>query len=316
MSPHSEADLASALRGSVVPLSIKTLKKKGVKRVKVIERERLMKLLEKTVERMLVDRGVATGTPGSSESPTERKRVELLLVELEKTARTKTQLEHEKGLIEAERSRLAAELERIAQEIGRGSGSKVKPEDVKGLLDELHTVREDRDKTRKLLDRTLREAEKRIEQESGNAKELARERDEALARVERLEGEVLSLVETRDALRARAVRLEEVEAEAARLGQEREKLAEKNLDLERDVARLRADLDAIRAAAEEAKAPAKAPEPPAPFARPTTSDVIPRRAAAAPSPAAGFGFGFGGRGDAREARGGGFASWSEGLKDR
>src|SRR2546423_1308988 len=122
--PKDQVDLQGALRGSVVPLSVKALKKKGVKRVKVIERDRLLKALALAVEQKLADR--PSGEP-RTETPGEKKRVELLLIELERVSKAKTQLEHEKGLLEAERSRLSADLERIAQEISKNTGQKVKP---------------------------------------------------------------------------------------------------------------------------------------------------------------------------------------------
>src|SRR2546421_12375507 len=108
-----QVDLQGALRGSVVPLSLKTLKKKGVKRVKVIERDRLLKALAQAVEQKVNDR--PAGLAGGPDTPpAERKRVELLLIELEKVSKAKTQLEHEKGLLEAERSRLGVELDKNA----------------------------------------------------------------------------------------------------------------------------------------------------------------------------------------------------------
>src|SRR5581483_3490075 len=130
--PKDQVDLQGALRGSVVPLSVKALKKKGVKRVKVIERDRLLKALMQAVEQKLADR---PGEGGKAETPGAKKRVELLLIELERVSKAKTQLEHEKA-----------------------------------LLEELDRVREDRDKTRKSLDLALKEAERRIESECERAR--------------------------------------------------------------------------------------------------------------------------------------------------
>jgi chromosome segregation ATPase len=238
MAQRDRVDLQAALRGSVVPLSVKALKKKGVRRVKVIERERLLKALVQAVEQKLADRPASGGLGDGS--PNEKKRVELLLVELERVSKAKTQLEHEKGLLEAERSRLAAELDRIAQEISKGTGHKVKPEEVKNLLEELERVREDRDRARKSLDAALRDGEHRLETESARAAcaegELAAEK----ARASALEGERDGLALEREDLAARAARLEEAEAEVARLSQERERLVEKNLQLQRDAQRFEA----------------------------------------------------------------------------
>src|SRR5436189_5713895 len=85
---HDHMDLQGALRGSVVPMSVKALKKKGVKRVKVIERDRLLKALMQAVEQKLADRPSGSGNP---ETPGEKKRVELLLIELERVTKAKTQ---------------------------------------------------------------------------------------------------------------------------------------------------------------------------------------------------------------------------------
>src|SRR5271155_3177268 len=104
MAQRDQVDLQGALRQSVVPLSVKALKKKGVKRVKVIERDRLLKALMQAVDQKLADRAVAGVSP---ETPGERKRVELLLIELERVSKVKTTLEHDKGILEADRSRLS-----------------------------------------------------------------------------------------------------------------------------------------------------------------------------------------------------------------
>lgn len=218
--PKDQVDLQGALRGSVVPLSVKALKKKGVKRVKVIERERLLKALTQAVEQRLADRPSADG---KVETPGEKKRVELLLIELERVSKAKTQLEHDKGLLEAERSRLAADLEKIAQEITKTSGQKVKPEEVKNLLDELDRVREDRDKTRKSLDRALKEAERRIESECERARAAEAALAEAKADFEKLAATLDSVKADHDA--------------------EREKLNEKNVQLQRELQRYRADYE-------------------------------------------------------------------------
>ena len=218
--PKDQVDLQGALRGSVVPLSVKALKKKGVKRVKVIERERLLKALTQAVEQRLADRPAGDG---KAETPGEKKRVELLLIELERVSKAKTQLEHDKGLLEAERSRLAADLEKIAQEITKSSGQKVKPEEVKNILDELDRVREDRDKTRKSLDRALKEAERRIESECERARA-------AEAALEQAKADFEQLAATLDTVKA--------DHEA-----EREKLSEKNIQLQRELQRYRADYE-------------------------------------------------------------------------
>jgi chromosome segregation ATPase len=241
MAQRDRVDLQAALRSSVVPLSVKALKKKGVRRVKVIERERLLKALVQAVEQKLADRPLAQGA--SEASPTEKKRVELLLVELERVAKAKTQLEHEKGLLEAERSRLSAELDKIAQEVSKGTGHKVKPEEVRNLLDELERVRDDRDKARKALDRALKEAEHRIDSEVTRACKAEDEVAELKSQLTALLQAHDALTQDRDALAVRAARLEETEAEAARLSGERDKLAEKNLTLQRDCARYEASYE-------------------------------------------------------------------------
>lgn len=284
MAQRDQVDLQGALRQSVVPLSVKALKKKGVKRVKVIERDRLLKALMQAVDQKLADR--PGGAAASPESPGEKKRVELLLIELERVSKAKTQLEHEKGLLEAERSRLAADLDKIAQEISKTSGQKVKPEEVKNLLEELDRVRDDRDKTRKSLDRALKEAERRIEAEC----ERARAAEAALAQANTQV----------DVLKA------EKKALDAEFAAEREKLSEKNVQLQRELQRYRADYESalreleaaapILAAHREAEAQ-KQKEAEAAAPAPATVDPRPTpRTAAAPKAAPkpripGFGFG-------------------------
>ena len=239
MAQKDPLDLQGALRASVVPVSVKSLKKKGVTRVKVIERDRLVKALLAALDQQ------RPAAPTSGEvAPQEKKRVELLLIELEKISKAKTQLEHEKGLLEADKSRLSAELDRIAQEISRNTGQKVKPEEVKNLLDDLERIREDRDKTRKSLDRALQEGERRIEAEMTRAKTA----EEALAATQNAltakSDAYSSLTVERDGLAARAAKLDEAEAEVARLSDERARFADRNLQLERTVKQLQASYDA------------------------------------------------------------------------
>ncbi|MEZ0230002.1 MAG: hypothetical protein ACAI25_15365 [Planctomycetota bacterium] len=303
----SQMDLQGALRGSVVPLSLKALKKKGVKRVKVIERDRLLKALVQAVEQKLADS--PSGTV-KTETPGEKKRVELLLIELERVSKAKTTLEHDKGLLEAERSRLAADLEKIAQEISKNTGQKVKPEEVKNILDELDRVREDRDKTRKSLDRALKEAERRIESECERARAAEGSLAQAKGEIETLLAQKKTLETDVAILSDKADRLSNVEEDCTRLASERDKLSEKNVQLQRELQRYRADYESalreIEAAApivaahreaealkqreaEAAAAPAAAGAELEAKAAPRSTSVAPK---AAPKPRIpGFGFG-------------------------
>lgn len=235
-----QVDLQGALRGSVVPLSVKALKKKGVKRVKVIERDRLLKALMQAVEQKLAE---TPSGAGRAETPGEKKRVELLLIELERVSKAKTQLEHDKGLLEAERSRLAADLEKIAQEISKNTGQKIKPEEVKNLLEELDRVREDRDKTRKSLDRALKEAERRIESECERARAAEGSFAQAKSEIDVLRAEKKTLETDVAILSDKAQRLVTVEEDCTRLATERDKLSEKNVQLQRELQRYRADYE-------------------------------------------------------------------------
>jgi chromosome segregation ATPase len=301
MAAKDPVDLQGALRGSVVPLSLKALKKKGVKRVKVIERDRLLKALVQAVEQKIADRPASgQATP---ETPGEKKRVELLLIELERVSKAKAKLEHDKGLLEAERSRLAADLERVAQEISKNTGQKVKPEEVKNLLDELERVREDRDKTRKSLDRALKEAERRIEAECERARTAEAALAQASSQLEATRAERDAARTEVGALTERASRLEAVEGEAERLAQERDKLSEKNVQMQRELQRYRADYESalreleaaapILAAHREAEKAreAEAAEAPPPIAREAAAAKAAAPKAAPKPRIPGFGFG-------------------------
>lgn len=85
-----------ALGGSLVPVKLNELIGRGLERLKVIDSASLMK----AIEQMVAQRG---------DSGADQRRLELLLIELERTRKARSVLEHENGLLKGDQARLKQE---------------------------------------------------------------------------------------------------------------------------------------------------------------------------------------------------------------
>lgn len=196
-----ETELVGALKGITQSLSLKELKRRRVESVRVVTRAGLAAILEEL-------KGKPRPEAGSGASPDAR-RIARLLEEVEKLGQAKLSLEHEKGLVEAERARLAAELARVSEAVGQESGKKLAPEELKGLVDELVRLREEKRLVEASLDQTQKQSLARLEQETGRVRALTEEL-ENLKRTALTRGETTTrLEEERDRLARERARIEE-----------------------------------------------------------------------------------------------------------
>ncbi len=226
-----ENDLASTLQSSVMPVTIKQLRKHKVKSVQVIERSRFLEALSQLA-----------GSEDKKDSPNQR-RIERLLQEVEKLGREKKDLEHNRGLAEAERSRLQADLDGIATELGRNTGKKTSPEDVKELLKKHNKLREETRKTRKPPERMQAQAQQRLDQALSRSNSLKQNLDKSTSESQALRSERDLLQIERDEIKGDRERfrreLEQFKLERDRFREERDRFR-----MERD--RSREERDQVR----------------------------------------------------------------------
>ena len=207
-----DSDLTGALRQAARSLSLKDLRKQKVDRVRVIDRAQFFELLERVESRRQ-----------SQLDEADKKRLERLIQENERLGHDKKGLEHAKGLAEAERSRIQAELEELAQELGRETGQKATPEDVKALLGELRRLREDAEKAKKTLDRLQQQAQARLDQELTRSQGLKQVLEQSTIERERLQAERDVLEEEQEAFRQE---LEQFRGERDKFREERDTFRE------------------------------------------------------------------------------------------
>ncbi len=288
-----QEQLSDKLEGLTRQLSLKDLRRRKVETVRVIERSKLTQALEQ-----LALEG-AFGQSGAKAVETgEKKRIAMLVQEVERLGQTKSQLEHDRGLAEAEKNRLQADLDAIAAELGREAGKKFKLDEVRALLSDLRHLRDEREKTRVALDRLQQQAQARIEEELSRTQRLsverdglrltldesaqekarlatdmeraARERDEARADrdklatdVSRLKEEQEDLLDELDTLREERAsatsRAREAEETLASFRQMQARHSESFAQLEAQARQVQAELEALKAQALAAEAAKSAP---------------------------------------------------------
>ncbi|MDF1663920.1 MAG: hypothetical protein P1V97_19275, partial [Planctomycetota bacterium] len=100
---------------------------RGVKEVQVITRRQFEDVLKVMAEEQ-----------GAGEAQTQKssiqKRVELLLIEIERLRRDKSELEHLKGLLETERAELSGRLDAVLTAGSKAFGEKITIEDISHLI--------------------------------------------------------------------------------------------------------------------------------------------------------------------------------------
>lgn len=121
--------IEKAFQGLLVGETLKGLKKRGVKDVHVITRRQFESVLKAMAEEQ-----------GAGEAQTQKssiqKRVELLLIEIERLRREKSELEHLKGLLETERAELSGRLDAVLAAGSKAFGEKITIDDISQLLAE------------------------------------------------------------------------------------------------------------------------------------------------------------------------------------
>jgi chromosome segregation ATPase len=181
-----ETALESLIHGS----SVKGLKKRGIKDVHVITRKEFMSVVSKLAAESIE----ADHKPQKSSI---QKRVELLLIEIERLRRDKSEIEHQKGLLETERAEMSGHLTEITSAGSKAFGEKISVDDIRDMLLEREQLRVDLGalKTQSDLARekyedditNLRVMQGELESAGGKVRE---ERDFAIQDNQRLKGEL------------------------------------------------------------------------------------------------------------------------------
>ena len=143
----TENELVGALTEITRSVTLKDLKRRKVESVRVVERSKLKEALEQLAGEGAADR-----------AESEKKRIAMLLQEVERLTQAKSQLEHDKGLVEADKNRLQADLDQVAAELSKEAGTKYRLQEVRQLVSELKHLRDEREKTRLALDRLQQQA--------------------------------------------------------------------------------------------------------------------------------------------------------------
>lgn len=128
--------IEKAFQGLLVGETLKGLRKRGVKEVHVVTRRQFEDVLKAMAEEQ-----------GAGEAQTQKssiqKRVELLLIEIERLRRDKSELEHLKGLLETERAELSGRLDAVLTAGSKAFGEKVTIDDISQLINERDQLKVD-----------------------------------------------------------------------------------------------------------------------------------------------------------------------------
>lgn len=119
--------IGRALSQRSIGETLKGLRKRGIKQVKVITQADFAALIEQA-QVTRVEAG-----PGRDNS---QKRIELQLIEIERLRREKSGIDHQRGLLETERNALQGKLDQIANAGSRALGEKLTADDVRRILQE------------------------------------------------------------------------------------------------------------------------------------------------------------------------------------
>lgn len=145
-----EKILGSLLKGE----TLKGLKKLGVGDVQVITRRDFEKALKTFAE--------SNPTEAAKGIDKSARRVELLLIEIERLRKEKSDLEHQKGLAESERAALRGRLDEIVNAGSKAFGEKVSIEGIQelirerdGLRVEVEALREQGEEARSSYEETI-----------------------------------------------------------------------------------------------------------------------------------------------------------------
>jgi len=132
--------LETAFAGFLSMESLKGLKRSGLKEVQVITRSDLLK----TLRSLVTDQSASSDSKdkGKDKNPLNR-RIELLLIEIERLRREKSDLEHQRGLVETERSDLRGKLDAIGAAGTKATGKKTTADDIRKLIESLEASRQE-----------------------------------------------------------------------------------------------------------------------------------------------------------------------------
>jgi hypothetical protein len=121
--------IENAFKGLLAGETLKGLKKRGIKDVQVITRADFMAAVKDIAAEQ-------TAGEGAAQKSSIQKRVELLLIEIERLRREKIEVEHKNGLAETERAELSGRLDQIINSGSKAYGEKVTVDDIRLLITE------------------------------------------------------------------------------------------------------------------------------------------------------------------------------------